>query len=187
MIHPIPRFALLVTLGSALALLPGCGGAGADRSKSEAKVSGVVKYQGKLVTSGEVTFNASNSERQVGGSSSKIGPDGTYALTTFAGANAIRFAGPFIDKDRTLQYKKRVLTVKAGDNPNIDFDLGSENDEAKGPPLPQWHERPGRQEAQSLKATDKASKSLIAGPSLAVKASRPLTRGGMSGRFFCAH
>ncbi len=136
MTQPLARNTVLVLAGSLLALVSGCGNAGADGSKVEAKASGVVRYQGKPVTSGEITFNASNSERQVGGASAKISPDGTYSVTTFAGANAIRFAGSFIDNDRTLQYKKRVVTLKPGDNPNIDFDLGTETDEAKGPMYP---------------------------------------------------
>ena len=139
------RIATILVVSLGLLMAQGCGGPpGSDASKVEAKVSGVVKHMGKLVTEGEVTFSSSNIERQVGGSSAKIGPDGSYSLTTFAGTNAVKFSGPFIDKDRTLQYKKRILNVKAGDNPGIDFDLGSETDEGKGPAYPTGKNRARR-------------------------------------------
>ena len=135
--HRSKHLAVVFAATSLLPLVAGCGGSpGADSSRVEAKVSGVVKFQGKPVSAGEVTFFASNVERQVGGASGKIGPDGTYSLTTLAGSNAVKFAGPFIDKDRTLLYKKRVVTVNAGENPGVDFDLGGEVDDTKGPMYP---------------------------------------------------
>ena len=136
MIRP-KHLAVLLASVCCLAIGSGCGGApGVDSSRVEAKVSGVVKLQGKPVSGGEVIFSSANVGRLVGDGKATLGVDGKYELTTMAGVNAVKFSGAFIDKNRTLAFKKRTVTLKAGENPNIDFDLGTETDDAKGPIYP---------------------------------------------------
>ena len=121
-----------------LILLSGCGDGrpAVDRSKTESRVSGVVKFQGKVVSGGEITFNPSNVERQVGEVTAKIGLDGTYSLSTLTGNNAVRFSGPFLVGRPDLAMRTMIVDVAQRDYKR-DFDILGENDLVQGPTYPE--------------------------------------------------
>jgi hypothetical protein len=122
---------LLATFGILPA--PGCDGTPSmDSSKNEAKVSGVVKVKGKPVAGGEIKFDPSNAQRQVGSFTAKIGPDGTYSTTTYTGENVVRFAGPMLQANPEIGLSTRFCDVASGEN-TFDFDLMGENDQVRGP------------------------------------------------------
>jgi hypothetical protein len=127
---------LLASLSLLFAL--GCGDSrpAVDRSTTEAKVSGMVKFQGKAVSGGKITFNPSNIERQMGEFTATIGPDGTYSLTTLTGVNAVRFSGQFLVGRPDVAMRIKIVEVAQGDNAR-DFDILGTNDLAEGPTYPE--------------------------------------------------
>src|SRR3954471_16268723 len=96
----------------------GCGGAPSVSSSSEeADVKGTVTIKGKPATGGEITFDPSNiNRRDVKLNVTKIGSDGTYALKTLVGENAVRVSGPQVDKDPSLATNQVNVVVKSGEN-----------------------------------------------------------------------
>jgi hypothetical protein len=135
--HQLKWLAPFLSASLCIPLASGCGDGQptVDKSKAEAKVSGVVKFQGKTVSGGQIDFNPSNVERQVGAYTAKIGPDGTYSVTTLIGNNAVRFSGPFLAGRPDIAMWTKVVEVTQGDN-SRDFDILGENDLTQGPNYP---------------------------------------------------
>ena len=103
----------------------GCGESkpAVDTTTAEAKVSGVVRVRGKPVDGGEISFDASNMERQdAPHRKATIGHDGTYSVTTLQGRNVARISGPMVKKEPQLGYGILTFEVKPGDN-TWDIDL----------------------------------------------------------------
>ena len=127
----LPRIAAPFWL--ALLVAPGCDERPAmDSSKTEAKVSGTLKIQGKPATGGgQISFNPSNADRQVGAFVGTVKADGTYALTTFTGDNIVKFEGPMLKEHPELALTTRYAPVAAGENV-VDFDLLGEGDQPRG-------------------------------------------------------
>jgi hypothetical protein len=96
----------------------GCDGTPAvDTTTAEAKVSGIVRVRGKPMAGGEITFDASNSGRQIETPrKTTIGSDGTYSITTLQGQNTARISGPMVAKDPQLAYGNHTYDVKPGEN-----------------------------------------------------------------------
>jgi hypothetical protein len=97
----------------------GCGGQAPSVSSStdEADVKGTVTIKGKPATGGEIAFDPSNIHRKdVRLYTTKIGSDGTYALKTLVGENAVRVSGPQIARDPTLATNQVNVDVKSGEN-----------------------------------------------------------------------
>jgi hypothetical protein len=97
----------------------GCGGGAPSVSSSseEADVKGTVTIKGKPATGGEIAFDPSNiNRRDVKLNITKIGSDGTYALKTLVGENAVRVSGPVVAKDPTLATNQVNVDVKSGEN-----------------------------------------------------------------------
>jgi len=94
----------------------GCGGGPAvTSSTAEAKVTGTVKVNGKLMSSGKVTLDPSNYARDnASPRSGDIKPDGTYEVTTLVGRNVVRVAGPEITKKPGLGYANETIDVPSG-------------------------------------------------------------------------
>lgn len=128
-----PRIAaplLLALLGAA-----GCddGRPAMDTSRTEARVTGTVKVQGKPAQGGgQIAFDPSNAERQVGAFVFPVGPDGTYSAKTFTGDNIVRFSGPMIKEHPELALATRYCPLAGGDNV-LDFDLLGQGDQPRGP------------------------------------------------------
>jgi hypothetical protein len=96
----------------------GCGGGSSTTSSTtQADVKGTVTIKGKPATGGEIIFDPSNiNRRDVGLNSAKIGSDGTYTVKTLVGENAVRVAGPQVNKDPTLSTNQVIVDVKSGEN-----------------------------------------------------------------------
>jgi hypothetical protein len=77
------RILLFVPLFAAL-LAPGC-----KSSSTPARVSGTVKYNGKLVTGGTIAFHLTGGEATGGNYSCTIKGDGTYSGTDFPSGECI--------------------------------------------------------------------------------------------------
>ena len=82
-----------------------------DTSTAEAKVTGTVKVNGKPMTSGTVTFDASNYARPNAARTATIKSDGTYEVTTLVGKNTLRVAGPEITQNPGLGYANETIDV----------------------------------------------------------------------------
>ena len=130
---PHHRRAGFAAWAATLALVAGCddGRPAMDTSRAEVKVSGTVRIKGKLVDGGEIVFDPSNAERQVGAFTGKVGPDGTFAMTTYRGANVVKFRGEMLKATPELALTSRYFEAKAGENV-VDFDLLGETDQARG-------------------------------------------------------
>ena len=71
-----------------------------------------VTVNGKPMTSGTVTLDASNYVREnAGPRTGDIKPDGTYEVTTLVGKNTVRVAGPEITKNPGLGYANETIDV----------------------------------------------------------------------------
>jgi hypothetical protein len=144
MMHRRTEIGIILLATSGLLPAPGCDGAPhMDTSKTEAKVSGIVKLKGKPVEGGEIKFDPSNAQRQVGSFTAKIGPDGTYSATTYTGENVVRFAGPVLQAHPEIGLSTRFCEVTSGEN-TFDFDLLGENDQVRGPTYDRKKLPPGK-------------------------------------------
>ena len=117
-----------------LAAMAGCGDdrPAMDTSRTEAKVSGTVKIQGKPAEGGgQISFNPSNAERQVGAFVTEVKPDGTFLAKTFTGDNIVKFSGPMLKDHPELALGTRYTPLAAGAN-TVDFDLLGESDKPRG-------------------------------------------------------
>jgi hypothetical protein len=86
-----------------------------ESSTAEAKVTGTVKVNGKPMTSGKVTLDASNYRgTSAGPRTGEIKPDGTYEVTTLVGKNQVRVTGPEITKQPNLGYANQTIDVPDG-------------------------------------------------------------------------
>ncbi len=87
-ISPRKRIGLVT---AALAIACGCSQPGAPSSSVEkAKVTGVVRRQGKPVSGGTIAFNPANvSRKMVPTNVAEIREDGTYLVETLVGGNKI--------------------------------------------------------------------------------------------------
>ena len=85
-----------------------------DSSTDEAKVTGTVKVNGKPMTSGTVTFDASNIARTGAARTANIKSDGTYEVSTLVGKNILRVNGPEIAKNPGLGYANETIDVPSG-------------------------------------------------------------------------
>jgi hypothetical protein len=131
--HRRTAIGIVLLATSGLVLNPGCDDTPPmDRSKTEAKVTGIVKVKGKPVEGGEIKFDPSNALRQVGSFTAKIGPDGTYSATTYTGENVVRFAGPMLQAHPEIGLSTRFCEVTSGQN-TFDFDLLGAGDQVRGP------------------------------------------------------
>ena len=76
------RLNRLAIVACSLVFLPGwgCDGGGTPHLGKTVPVKGRITYQGKPLIRGSVTFEPEDSGREAEG---KIGPDGTFILTTF--------------------------------------------------------------------------------------------------------
>ena len=83
-------------------------------STAEAKGTGTVTVHGKPMTSGTVTFDASNSARPGAARTANIKSDGTYEVSTLVGQNILRVNGPEITKNPELGYANETIDVPAG-------------------------------------------------------------------------
>ena len=107
-----------------------------DSSRTEARVTGMVKLKGKPAAGGgQISFNPSNVERKVAAVVAPIGEDGSYSLTTFKGGNLVKFSGPFLKTNPEVALSSRYTELNGGDNV-VDFDILGENDEARVPIFP---------------------------------------------------
>ena len=102
-----------------------------DTGTTEVKVTGVVKFEGKPANGGDVIFNPSNAERKVPSAVGKIGPDGTYSLTTLVGGNEVRFDTEYVKARPQLSQMRRYTVLQNGENV-IDFDVFGEGDVPRG-------------------------------------------------------
>src|SRR5262249_4197671 len=84
-----------------------------ESSTAEAKVTGKVEVNGKPMTSGTVTFDASNIARTNAAHTGNIKSDGTYEVTTLVGKNILRVNGPEIAKNPGLGYAHETIDVPA--------------------------------------------------------------------------
>jgi hypothetical protein len=113
----VSRWRLTTAAATALSFAAwGCsdGTPSVESSTAEAKVTGTVKVNGKPMTSGTVTFDASNYARPNGARTANIKSDGTYEVTTLVGKNSLRVQGPEITKNPGLGYANEVIDVPAG-------------------------------------------------------------------------
>src|SRR4051794_21010670 len=95
----------------------GSGAPSVSSSSEEADVKGTVTIKGKPATGGEITFDPSNiNRRDVKLNITKIGSNGTYALKTLVGENAVRVSGAQVDKDPSLATNQVNVVVKSGEN-----------------------------------------------------------------------
>ena len=104
-------------------LAAGCGGDAPAMSSSteEANVSGVVKFEGKPVTQGEVRFDpSSNIRKGAQARTASISKDGTYTVSTLVGQNRVRFSG--VTSKRNLSFEELGRDVQRGSQ-TLDFDL----------------------------------------------------------------
>ena len=110
----------IVGLAAALFVGWGCGGGGGappvTSSMEEATVKGTVTVKGKPLTKGEISFDPSNINRQVGPRTAPIGPDGSYTIKTLTGKNSVTVAGPTIARDPDLAMNQTTVDVKSGEN-----------------------------------------------------------------------
>ena len=112
----------IVGLAGALLLAGwGCDGGGGAHSVSasteEATVKGTVTVDGKPISEGDVTFDATNINRKNGGGrTAKIGADGSYSLKTFVGSNSVTVHGTKVDGDPRLRMNGKQVDVKDGEN-----------------------------------------------------------------------
>ena len=102
-----------------------------DTSATEIKVTGTLKIAGQPAGNGEIVFDPSNAERQVGAFTGKVGPDGSYTVTTYRGANVVKFRGEMLKGHPELALTSRFCEVSASDNV-LDFDLLGANDQSRG-------------------------------------------------------
>ena len=101
----------------ALALGGGCGSPSAPSSTTEATVHGTVKVNGKLATSGKVSFDPANVNRKdAPTATAEISKDGAYTVKTLVGGNLVTVTTPETTKDPVLQYNRVRYNVAAGDN-----------------------------------------------------------------------
>jgi hypothetical protein len=95
----------------------GSGAPSVSSSSEEADVKGTVTIKGKPATGGEITFDPSNiNRRDVKLNITKIGSDGTYALKTLVGENAVRVSGTQVDKHPSLATNQVNVVVNSGEN-----------------------------------------------------------------------
>ena len=122
----------LVALAAGLLIAPGCGDGrpAMDTSRTEIKVTGTVKIKGKPADKGEIVFDPSNAERQVGAFVAKVGPDGAYAITTYRGPNVVKFRGEMLKENPELALGSRFCEVGTGENV-VDFDLLGADDQPR--------------------------------------------------------
>ena len=99
----------------------GCGTPSGDTSTTEATVKGVVKLNGKPATEGEISFDASNYQRQVAPKVAPIGKDGSYTISTLVGPNTVKLGGSLLKKYEILSYRQKNMKVDRGDN-TFDFE-----------------------------------------------------------------
>jgi hypothetical protein len=85
-----------------------------DASMEEATVKGTVTAGGAPLTSGQVSFDASNASRKIGADRGPIGKDGTYTVKTKVGKNRITVESPQLKGDDV--YNENTLEVKSGEN-----------------------------------------------------------------------
>ena len=94
-----------------------------DTTTAEASVSGVVKVRGTPMAGGEITFDASNSQRpNEAPRKAPIGKDGKYSITTLQGRNTARISSPMVKKEPQLAYGIHTFDVQPGEN-TWDIDL----------------------------------------------------------------
>jgi hypothetical protein len=108
-----------------IAAVGGCGdGAPAvDTTTAEATVSGKVMLKGKPAAGSTISFDPSNIERKdERARSAKIGPDGSYSVTTLAGQNRVSFTGPAINKFPEIANVADMHELEPGEN-TLDFSL----------------------------------------------------------------
>jgi hypothetical protein len=132
---------LVVAIGIGLGLV--CSGCAqkpsASTSTVEATVSGVVTFDGKPITEGEVTFDPSNYQRKKEiARTAPIGADGRYTIRTLVGYNSVQVSSPQLAKNTVsaasaeggglenaamgVGYELLDCEVKAGEN-NFDIEL----------------------------------------------------------------
>jgi hypothetical protein len=102
----------------------GCGGETSDTSPSEeAVVHGTVKFQGKLVRSGTVSFEPSHGDRRSATPrTAPIGNDGTYSIKTLAGTNRVYVSAPAFPDEPNAQRLIPECDVRSENNTfNIEF------------------------------------------------------------------
>jgi hypothetical protein len=101
----------------------GCGDGSVreDSSSEEATVSGTIKFKGKPLTKGEVTFSGGNTSRTKPPAKAAIGKDGSYSLKALVGQNMVEVDSPTISRagPNMPQFSQQV---QSGDN-KIDIDL----------------------------------------------------------------
>ena len=113
----VSRWRLTTAAATALSFAAcGCsdGTPSVESSTAEAKVTGTVTVNGKHMTSGTVTFDASNIARAGAARTANIKSDGTYEVTTLVGKNVVRVAGPEITKQPGLGYANETIDVPSG-------------------------------------------------------------------------
>ncbi len=101
----------------------GCGGDAPAMSSSteEGSVSGVIKFEGKPVTRGQVHFDPSSNVRKgAQARTATIAKDGTYSVSTLVGQNRVRFSG--VTSKRDLSFEELGRDIKSGTQ-TLDFDL----------------------------------------------------------------
>ena len=73
--------------------------------------------RGKPATLGQVSFDPSNSQRKTEPPRvAPIKPDGSYAVKTLVGDNAVRVSFPGMEKDREISDADQTCAVKPGEN-----------------------------------------------------------------------
>jgi hypothetical protein len=112
-----------VLSSTALVVAWGCGGGvpSADKSTSEANVTGTVKIHGKAVNNGHVIFDANNISRKVELRKGEIDKEGHYSLKAFTGSNNVTVESKETKGDSNLQNPKNI-EVQSGDA-TVDIDL----------------------------------------------------------------
>ena len=95
-------------------------------SNTEVTVHGTIKYKGKPLTQGEISFNPANTSRRDAKSvSAAIGSDGSYTVKTLLGENTVSFNLPTIAKnDLALAAASYVYDAPSGDS-TYDIDLSA--------------------------------------------------------------
>jgi hypothetical protein len=113
----VSRWRLTTAAATALSFAAcGCsdGTPSVESSTAEAKVTGTVTVNGKPMTSGTVTFDASNIARTGAARTADIKSDGTYEVSTLVGTNILRVNGPEIAKNPGLGYANETIDVPVG-------------------------------------------------------------------------
>jgi hypothetical protein len=120
-----------VSLAVGLLVAPGCdehaGAPPVSTSTEEADVTGVVKFRGKPVKNGTVTFHSANIRRATQDRIAPIKADGSYSIKAFQGGNVVILDCKELQTQRGRQIREfeRQFDVQPGSN-TFDIEAGPE-------------------------------------------------------------